>query len=202
MGRPIKHYGKWRIRWRDALGRKRSECHPTFEAAEAALHRHYAEKELQLHGRAGALADIKTFDDLIATWMRNRAAYKRSGSSDASIIRTHLQPAFGSVRLASIRVPEIEAFRAAIGRSPKTVSNILTLLCAMLNYAVELGWLDRSPRVRKPKIILNANSCRYLRSREDIERVLATARDESPLVHALYSAAVRSVMCLETSAMA
>ena len=72
--------------------------------------------------------------------MRNRAAYKRSGSSDASIIRTHLQPAFGSVRLASIRVPEIESFRAGIARSPKTVSNILTLLCAMLNYAGdELG---------------------------------------------------------------
>ena len=55
MGRPIKHYGKWRIRWTDALGRKRSECHPTFEAAESARHRHLVEKELQ-HGRAGALA--------------------------------------------------------------------------------------------------------------------------------------------------
>ena len=82
MGRPIKHSGKWRIRWRDALRRNRSECHPTFEAAETACHRHLVEKELQLHGRAGALADIKTFDDLSQMWIANRAAYKRSGKHD------------------------------------------------------------------------------------------------------------------------
>ena len=189
MGRPIKHYGKWRIRWTDALGRKRSECHPTFEAAESARHRHLVEKELQLHGRAGALADIKTFDDLSQMWITNRAAYKRSGKHDESIIRTHLKPAFGSLRLNQLNVPVIETFRAQIDRSPKTVSNILTLLCSMLNYAVELGWIDRAPRVRKPKVVLNAQSFRYLKTRNEIERVLAAAHAEGPLVHALYSAA-------------
>ena len=52
MGRPIKHYSG-RIRWTDALGQKRSECHPTFEAAESARHRHLVEKERSC-GRAGA----------------------------------------------------------------------------------------------------------------------------------------------------
>ena len=144
MGRPIKHYGKWRIRWRDALGRNRSECHPTFESAQSARHRHLVERELQLHGRAGALADIKTFDDLSQMWISNRAAYKRSGKHDESIIRTHLKPAFGSLRLNQLNVPVIETFRAQIDRRPKTISNILTLLCSMLNYAVELGWIDRN----------------------------------------------------------
>jgi len=35
---------------------------------------------------------------------------------------------------------------------PKTVHDILTLLSRMLNVAMDLGWLARAPRIRKPRI--------------------------------------------------
>jgi integrase len=192
--RPIKHYGKWRIRWRDALGRNRSESHPTYEAADAALHRHLSEKELQQHGRAGALADIKTFGDLCDAWIKYRVPQKRSGKDDRSMIRRHLRPSLGAYRLSVLQLEHLEAFRATLQLAPKTVSNILTLLNSILKYATDLGWCDRVPKIKKPKLTDTTADYRYLRTAHEIERFLAAAAAEGPLVEALYATAVYTGM--------
>ena len=43
MSKPVEHYGRWRVRWTDANGIRRSETHPTFEDADVALRRHELE---------------------------------------------------------------------------------------------------------------------------------------------------------------
>lgn len=68
-----------------------------------------------------------------------------------SILRTWLVPILGRKRLDEITVRDVEALKAkmlAKGRSPKRVNNTLTVLGRMLKYAVEVGILESSPRVR------------------------------------------------------
>lgn len=54
-------------------------------------------------------------------------------------------------------------FVATLDQQPKTISNILTLLVAMLNCARDLGWLLTVPRIRKPRVRL----CQLRRTDEE-----------------------------------
>ncbi len=71
---------------------------------------------------------------------------KRSGKDDESIIRRHLRPSFGTPKLRELNVAQ--AYRFVTDRShldKKTVSNLLTLLPAMLSCALDLEWLEKVP---------------------------------------------------------
>ena len=49
----------------------------------------------------------------------------------------------------------------------------------MLNVAVDLGWLTKVPRIRKPKVRLISQDFSYLRIDEEIGRLLeVTLQDE------------------------
>ena len=68
-----------------------------------------------------------------------------------SVLRTHLVPAFGSLRLDQIGPAEIEAYKAAKlgdGYGKKSVTNQVTVLRKLLNLAVEWGVLDKAPKVK------------------------------------------------------
>jgi hypothetical protein len=71
----------------------------------------------------------------------------------------------------------------------KTINNHLTLLIAQVNLAHELGWIAKVPKIRKPKIRLFEADYSYLRTKEEIRRLLAAAEAEGELVHALYATA-------------
>ena len=43
MAKPTKHRDKWRIRWTDHVGKRRSEVHERYADAEVALFRHRLE---------------------------------------------------------------------------------------------------------------------------------------------------------------
>ena len=190
MAKPTRHRNKWRIRWLDHERRRRSEVYDNFREAEAALARHKAERDEILSGRRRPRPKPRRFNELCDYWLANRAVVKRSRKDDESIIRRHLREAFGNMELSSIG-PEAacryEADRTHL--SPKTVANQLTLLISMLNLAVDMGWLDRAPRIRKPKIRPVSGGYAYLRTDDEIRRFLAAARAEGEHVFILYALA-------------
>lgn len=195
MAVPIKHYGKWRIRWLAVDGRRCSEVHATRKEADFALRRHEVEVEELRRGLRSAPVVDHTFDELIEYWLEFRASRKRSIKDDESIIRRHLRPSFGSFKLREIGTAQVDRFvseRTALNK--KTVHNHLTLLRSMLNVAVDLGWLSVAPRFKKPSVRAFSRDFRYLRSQAEIRRFLDAARLEGEMTYALYATAVFSGM--------
>jgi integrase len=193
VARPVKHYGRWRIRWLDARGERRSEVFEKHRDAELALQRHEVEAEEIRRGLRPAPLESRTFGELADYWLEHRASRKRSEKDDQSIIRRHLRPAFGALPLVEVDVVRIDALITSIG-GKKTLHNILTLLISMLNLAVELNWLVKRPRVRKPRIALVSHDFRYLRTKEEIDKFLRAAREADELLFVLYAAAVYTGM--------
>jgi integrase len=126
-------------------------------------------------------------------WLEHRSSQKRSKKHDESIIRAHLRPAFGDIVLRTFALEAVHRFVADPKRKtldPKTVANILTLLISTLNFAVELGWLARVPKIRKPRVRIFEEDYRYLRTAEERTGFLRAAREAGEDVFALYAAAV------------
>ena len=191
MSKPIKHYEKWRIRILDAQGKRRSEVFDTHADATRRLRELQQEKDEVRRGLRAPVDHDRGFDALCVYWLENRAIHKRSLKDDISMVKTHLRPFFGDVLLRSIGVERIDAYRAEKAKlNIKTLANHLTLLKSMFNCAVDLGWLARAPKIKKPRVALFTSDFRYLRTTEEIDRFLRAAADEGELVQALYAMAI------------
>lgn len=75
------------------------------------------------------------------------------------IIKNHLKPAIGGVKLCALTAPMIQQFYNSVPCSPKTVKNIHGVLHRALQQAIRLGYIPANPadacilpRVEKPKI--------------------------------------------------
>jgi hypothetical protein len=151
--KPVRHRGKWRIRWVDEKGVRHSEVYAERRDAEYRLRQNKLAVEDIKRGAKLPPPPEKTFNELSDYWIEARAKRKRSGYHDESIIRRHLRPAFGALRLAEVGVERADRFVAERAHlDPKTIANLLTLLLSMLNAAVDLGWIAQAPRIRKPKV--------------------------------------------------
>ena len=169
MDKPTRHRDQWRIRWVDDHGVRQSEVHPDYKAAAFALQQYELHAEEVKRGLRPSTPVEKSFGELADYWITNRASQKRSGKDDESIIRRHFRPTFGALRLRELGVLHTDRFvvsRAHLDK--KTVANLLTLLLSMLNCAVDLGWLEKVPRIKKPRIrIFDRDFC-YLRTDSEI----------------------------------
>lgn len=154
MAEPIKHHGKWRIRWVDEHGARRSEVYEDRRTAKAELARHEHEAHEIRNGLRAPTPPDKSFADLANYWLAHRTPLKRKAKDDRSIIARYLLPHLGALRLRALGVSHADALVAErlSHLNKKTVANILTLLISMLNAAVDLGWLLKVPRIRKPLI--------------------------------------------------
>ncbi len=194
MARPTRHGKKWRIRWVDETGNRRSEVHDTFEKAQAALAEHQSNAAARKRGDLRPRCPDRTFGDLCDWWLRVRAPLKRSRRDDESMIRRHLRPHFGALRLRDFMSEHAATYQAAKlvgGLSPKTVSNHLTLLSAMLIAAAnDLNWLHTPPKIQKPRIHTDTYAYRYLKTKQEVARFLTASRPERPLVYMLYRTAL------------
>jgi integrase len=194
----MRHGKKWRIRWFDENGERRSEVYADYKDAEFALKTHWAEAEEIRRGFKVRPPKDRTFEELSRKWMEVRASRKRKPEDDESIIRVHFKPVFGALTLRQITAEKIAEFSADLmaKRSPQTTRNILTLLGSMFIQAAEWGWIDKTPKIRKPKIRLFSKDYRWLRTAEEIERFLASAKDENewPVVFPMYSTAIYTGM--------
>jgi hypothetical protein len=195
MARPTKHYGKWRIRWVDEHRCRQSETFDTRDEAVFAQQKHELEAKEIKRGLRGSIQPNKTVGDICDYWLERRVPLKRSPKDDRSIIRRHIRPLLGDVRLRDLNVGHADLLRAErTYLDLKTVHNILTLLISMLNVAVDLGWLARVPRIHEPRIPLFSNGFSYLRTKEEVARFLRAAKTEGELPYAFYATAIYTGM--------
>ncbi|MBI5493951.1 MAG: site-specific integrase [Deltaproteobacteria bacterium] len=192
---PDRHGTKWRARWLDVEGRRRCAVFLSHADAAAYERERKSEAEQIRRGLRPAPVPEHSFDELCDYWLTHRASRKRSAKDDESIIRRHLRPTFGALRVADASwVERYDAFASTFAATPKTLHNVATLLVSMLRCATDLGWIARCPSIRKPRIVRDATDFRYLRTPEEIGRFLRAARNEGPDVFTLYMAAVYTGM--------
>lgn len=184
MARPIRSRDKWRIRWIDESGTRRSEVFDSYRDAEYELRRRQAEVAEIKRGLRRARPADKTFGELCDYWIEHRLPRKRSQKDDLSILRRHLRPAFDPLRLVELTVEHVDRYVGAQTLDKKTVANHLTLLNSMMRMARdELRWVSEIPRAF-------SRDYRYLRTTDEIDRFLAGAREEGEQVFVLYATAV------------
>jgi Phage integrase, N-terminal SAM-like domain len=160
VAKPVPHRDKWRIRWLDEHGKRQSAVFDEYKVAQRELSRRVVEVEEIHRGIRSATPPEKTFGDLCDYWLENRAQRKRSRKDDESMIRRHLRPAFGTMRLRDVGVEDVDGYvnDKIDGEelSDKTVSNHVILLGTMLRLATtfKVPWLATVPKFRKPKVAL------------------------------------------------
>lgn len=165
MAKPVRHGAGWRVRWIDAHGVRRRKTFKDHDDALVFQIKAEAEAAEVRHGwKTGRPLD-QTFAELCDLYIETQLATTRPPQDIASSIGRHLCPVFGDLQLRDISSADIDRFGASRLKRflPKIVRNQLTLLEALLIYAVECGWLDRAPRVRKPKI--QCDRFKYLEDR-------------------------------------
>jgi len=64
----------------------------------------------------------------------------------------------------------------------------------MLNKAKELHWIAEVPAIKKPKVRLINDDYRWLRTEDEIRRVLLAAKDEGEAVYVFYATAIYTGM--------
>lgn len=191
MAKPVKHYDKWRIRWIDEKGERQSAVFDDFKTAAYEQKKREAEAEEVKKGLRAPAPLNKTFDDICDYWLEKRLPLKRSQKDDQSIIRTHLRPAFGKLKLREVTVEKVDQFIATRTQlNKKTVANHITLLISLLRLAVDLNWLVKASNLKKPKISLFSQDYNYLRSEGEIQRFLVAAREEDEVAFLMFATAI------------
>jgi len=198
--RPVACRDKWRIRWIDAEGHRQSDVYDSYNEAERQLRKRQVEADEIKRRVRNAPPPEKTFGDLCHYWLEERAPRKRSKKDDESMIRKHLRPAFGAMKLRDVGVEDVDAYvNAKIDDdelSDKSVANHVTLLGTMLRTATtfKVPWLLNVPKFRKPKVALFSCDFQWLRSDDEVRRLLAAARNEGEQVHVFYATAIYTGM--------
>jgi len=115
-------------------------------------------------------SDYKNYEDFVLDWLKiyvtanNRPSeqFKKQG-----IVKNHLVPYFGKLKLADIGEKEIEMFKCdkiKTKLSPKTIKNILSVLRKSLDSAVQWNCLSHVPhfnwiKVPKKEITVISKEC-------------------------------------------
>ncbi|MGK5087850.1 site-specific integrase [Bdellovibrionota bacterium FG-2] len=132
----------------------------------------------------------KTFAELCDYYLAYKSVLKRRKRDDESLIRVHLRPFFGSLKLSEVsdKVDEFKSLR--IHYHPCSLSHQLTLLISMLRVAHERRWLLEMPHIKKPRVRVFDKDFHYLKTDDEIRRFLFAAQSEGDDVFALYALAV------------
>lgn len=174
--KPTQYRGRWRIRWNDHDGKRRSETFDTFDEAESQLRRRKTEAEDVRRGKRLPTPEVHKFQELADYWRTHRMPQKRSARDDESMLSRHLIPAFGDMPIIEIRQSVVDRYIASkLELSPKTVANHLTLLTTMLGLAVDLTWITSAPRIRKPRVKADDVKEQPWLKTDEIERLLRAA---------------------------
>lgn len=190
MSKPTQHRGKWRIRWYDEGGVRRSRSFVNYREAERALHQRRVDVEQKRLGVGRKTIESRRFSELAAYQLAHHTVRKRSPKDDESMLGAHLTPFFGKYWLQNIGVEAIDSYTDSKRRSlsPKTINNHLTLLGTMLRLAVDMHWLETVPRIHKLNI--RRKEFDYLVTLDEMERLLDAAREEAPVTLPLYATAL------------
>ena len=142
-------------------------------------------------------AERQTVGSLLQTWLRDSAAQRvrpRTLQRYSEIVRLHLIPALGSVRLAKLAPDDVErAMNAAVsqGASPRSVAQHRAVLRRALNVAMRWSWISRNvaslcepPRAERREV--------HALTPADARRLLEAVRGDR--LEALFAVALASGM--------
>jgi integrase len=137
--------GGYRANWRDAAGRQRAKTFRTKREAAAYL----AEVETTLN--RGSYVDPHAgrvrFGDYAARWLAARNDEITTAARDASIMRNHVVPRWGSTPLAKIDHLAVQQWVTELGAqlSPATVTECFRLTSAVTRTAVRDRLIGHNP---------------------------------------------------------
>jgi integrase len=171
---------RWRARWIDVYGARRSELYASEAAARAGQRRRQVEADDIRAGVARPRSD-KTLAAASGEWLETRSAKRKR--DDASRLKNHILPALGELRLAEITPPVIERFireleakpAARVGQkngeklAPNSIKNVLVLLAKMLG---DLGFGQRI------KFKVPTSGYAWIRDAADVGRFLDACKPE------------------------
>ena len=139
---------KFQARWRDPDGRQRARLFPTRREAED--HLAQVRTEIRRGAYTGDRAGAVTVKEYAASWLpRLRHLRPNSLAVYEVALRLHILPAFGSRKIGSLKVTDVDYFIAALSRkmSPATVRSVNAVFHQMLKAAVREGRLASNPAV-------------------------------------------------------
>jgi integrase len=137
--------GGYRANWRDAAGRQRAKTFRTKRDAAAYI----AEVETSLN--RGSYVDPHAgrvrFGDYARRWLAARNNEITTAARDASIMRNHVVPRWGSAPLAKIEHLAVQQWVTELGAqlSPATVTECFRLTSAVLKTAVRDRLIGHNP---------------------------------------------------------
>ena len=193
---PVRHGKKWRIRWLDEDGHRQSEVYAHKRDATFKEQEHHREVEEIVRGLRARPVAGHSVAEACDYWLKNRNVFKRSKKDDPYYIRKYILPGLGSRRVRELTPAMVDEFKLThLGHlSDKSKANVLTFLISLLYLARDLGWLDKVFKIQKPRIRINAKDLRYLKSTEEVSRLLDAAMVEGWPVYALYATAIYTGM--------
>lgn len=157
---------RWRGRYYDAAGRKRSR---TFDTKAAAL-RWAGEEEAKVHRgqRTDPVAARMKWDEWCDRWLAAKRSEPRTRRTDASTVRAHVRPRWGTTPLIAITRIDVQAWVNGIARvrSASTTKKAFYALSNSLNVAVAEGILAANPCIG---VELPTNPSGQERFLEDVE---------------------------------
>ena len=130
-----------------------------------------------------AKKEVKT----VSEFQQDFLTYSRTNNKPSTVsakeglLKVHLIPFFGRMRMDAIGPAELERYKAAKleqGLHRKSINNHLTALRKLLNLAVEWGALERAPRVRAFRIKHEFVSEDEYLSFEEADRLVRAASPE------------------------
>lgn len=178
---------RYDIRTKGPLGRVRERADfPAILKTDAARQRWAHEREMVLtrNGRAGKVTGAAPrLEEFGARWMREYAVAEgnKPATLDAKerILRLHLYPALGTMRLDEIDDAAISKLKLRLaGKSAKTRHNILGQLATMLKTAKGWKLIGEPPVIHKPKLATREMSFYDF---PEWERLVTGARKAGPM---------------------
>ncbi|MEV4822552.1 tyrosine-type recombinase/integrase [Micromonospora sp. NPDC049274] len=128
--------GRQRACWRDPAGKQKSKTFRTKKEANAFL----AEVESALNRGTYVAPDAGRlhFAEYAEKWLANRNDEKATAARDASIMRNHVIPRWGTVPLAKVEHSAVQGWITSLGErlSPATVRECYRLTSGVLRTAV------------------------------------------------------------------
>jgi len=180
--------GRWIGRLSDGHGGHRYVTSADKETVKRRL------RELSVSTTGRRRGSTETVSAYLARWLDDTAAHRvrpRTLHSYRAIVRDHIEPAIGSVKLRDLEPPAVQRMLSGVHRSPQTKRNVLAVLRVALSQAVRWGLVtvNAAKMVEQPRVPRRERVTLTL----DEVRVLLAGTSGEPL-HALYVLAVTTGM--------
>ena len=145
--------GTWRANWREPSGRQRAKTFKTKREAAAFLAQVEAAKSQGTY--VSPHAGRMLFAQLAERWLASRNDEATTMARDASVMRTHVLPQWGTWQLGKIGHLDVQEWVTELGRTlaPATVAECFRLTSAVLRSAVRARLISSNPceGVRLPR---------------------------------------------------